>query len=212
MRPRIAFNAIKEELLRASTLVIMNEVDPLILYTDASTKAVGGVLMQVQIGKEMPCVFISHVLSEQATRWGIMELELYALVHCVKQLAPYLLGRPFTVKTDYKNLLYLSNSTIPKLVRWRVILSEYQFVISHIPSTENVVADGLTRVFRTQFYDLSKEAQQCVKDDTIPRIFRLEGEGVTLPTRMEMVSDSNDEEIQSTLPNLSLTERFSTFG
>jgi hypothetical protein len=42
--------------------------------------------MQVQNGREKPCVFVSHVQSEQATRWGIMELELYSLVHCVKQL------------------------------------------------------------------------------------------------------------------------------
>ena len=44
----------------------MNDSDPLILYTDAFTRAVGGVLMQmvqetsVQGGKEKPCVFVSH--------------------------------------------------------------------------------------------------------------------------------------------------------
>ena len=48
--------------------VLMNDYDPLILYTDASTRAVGGVLMQVQGGKERPCVFVSNTLSEQATR------------------------------------------------------------------------------------------------------------------------------------------------
>ena len=37
--------------------------------------------------------------------WGIIELELYALVYCVKQLAPYMLGRRFTVQTDHKNLV-----------------------------------------------------------------------------------------------------------
>ena len=71
--------------------------------------------MQVQHGREQPCVFVSHTLSEQASRWGIMELELYAFVHCVKQLAPYLLGRRFTVRKDHKNLVFLSDSTIPML-------------------------------------------------------------------------------------------------
>ena len=50
--------------------VLMNASDPLILYTDASTKAIRGELMQVQGGKEKPCVFVSHRLSDQATRWG----------------------------------------------------------------------------------------------------------------------------------------------
>jgi RNase H-like domain found in reverse transcriptase len=102
--------------------------------------------MQVQEGKERPCVFVSHALSEQATRWGIMELDLYALVYCMKQLTPSLLGRSFIVKTDHRNLIYLANSIIPKLVRWTVLLSEFQFSVVHIPSKENVVADGMKSV------------------------------------------------------------------
>ena len=58
----------------------MDPDDLLILYTDVSMKAVGGVLMQVQDGRGKPCVFVSHTLSEQASRWEIMELELYAFV------------------------------------------------------------------------------------------------------------------------------------
>ena len=53
-----------------STRVLINNFDPLILYTDASTREVEGVLMQMQGGRERPCVFVSHTLSEQATRWG----------------------------------------------------------------------------------------------------------------------------------------------
>ena len=124
----------------------MNEQDPLVLYTDASTKAIAGVLMQIQGGIEKPCIFVSHALSEQASRWGIMELELYAFLYCVKQLAPYLMGKQFIVRTDHKNLIYLANSTVPKLVRWRIILSEFKYLIEHIPGVSNVVADGLTRV------------------------------------------------------------------
>jgi hypothetical protein len=98
-----------------------------------------------------------------------MELELYALVYCVKQLSPYLLGREFQIKTDHKNLIYLSNSTIPKLVRWRVILSEFQFRIAHIPGTQNSVADALTRLNR-QVYSVGPV------ESFAARIFRFEGE------------------------------------
>ena len=44
---RAAFAHIKDLLSQSSQLVIMNEEDPLILYTDASTKAIGGVHHQV---------------------------------------------------------------------------------------------------------------------------------------------------------------------
>ena len=105
---------------------MMNEEDPLILYTDASTKAIGGVLMQFQNEIENPVIFVSYIPSDQATHWRIMESELYAFLYCVMQLSPYLLGKLFTVRTDHTKLVYLSNSSIPKLVRWRVILSEYR--------------------------------------------------------------------------------------
>ena len=57
-----------------------------------------------------------------------MELELYVFLYCVKQLSPYIFGKLFTVRANHKNLVYLSNSSIPKLV----ILSEYRFVIENI--------------------------------------------------------------------------------
>ena len=128
-----------------------------------------------------------------------MELELYALVYCVKQLSPYLLGREFQIKTDHKNLIYLSNSTIPKLVRWRVILSEFQFRIAHIPGTQNSVADALTRLNR-QVYSVGPV------ESFAARIFRFEGEDTSPLGRVE--SDSEDDE---TLPTMRESDRFATF-
>jgi len=80
---------VKYLLVKASQLVIINETDPLILCTDGSTVSIGGVLlMQKQNGLEKPIIFISHILSDQATRWRILELELYSFVNGVKQLTP----------------------------------------------------------------------------------------------------------------------------
>jgi len=86
------FALVKNFLAKSSQLVIMNEEDLLILYTDASTRAVDGVLMYIQDGIEKPVIFLSHVLSDQCFR-----------------------------------LLREDPSLVPKLVRWRVILSEYRF-------------------------------------------------------------------------------------
>ena len=58
----------KDQVAHHTIRVLINAADHLILYTDASTKAIGGVLMQVQGGKEKPCS---------------MELELFAFVFCV---------------------------------------------------------------------------------------------------------------------------------
>ena len=58
-------------LSQSSQLVIMNEGDPLILYTDASSKAIGGVLMQVQNGIEKTVIFVSHALSQIRSHVGV---------------------------------------------------------------------------------------------------------------------------------------------
>jgi len=50
------------------------------LYTDASKRGRGGVLMQIHGGSEKPCVFVSHTLSEKAMKWRVMEQELSAFV------------------------------------------------------------------------------------------------------------------------------------
>ena len=54
-----AFWRVKDQVMGHTTIVLMNVSDPLILYTDASTRAIGGVLMQVQGARERPCVLVS---------------------------------------------------------------------------------------------------------------------------------------------------------
>ena len=61
---RDEFVCVKDLLVECTQLVIMKEEDPLLLYTDTSAKAIGGVLTQVQNGIEKPVIFISHVLSD----------------------------------------------------------------------------------------------------------------------------------------------------
>ena len=67
------FAHIKDLLSQSYQLVIMNEEDPFILYSDANTKAIGRVLMQVPNGIEKPVIFISHALSDQVSwSWNSM--------------------------------------------------------------------------------------------------------------------------------------------
>ena len=68
--------------------------------------------------------------------------------------------------------LGLLNSSISKLVRWKVILSEYRFVIEHIPGDQNIVADGLTRVNTLMYNDVDKSKRHLYQNDSISRILR----------------------------------------
>jgi hypothetical protein len=98
-----AFVLIKEEILKCSTLSWLNENDPIILYTDASTIGVGAVLVQLQNNVEKPILFLSKKFSDAASRWSTIEQECFALFYACLQFQSYLLGRRFFIRTDHKN-------------------------------------------------------------------------------------------------------------
>ena len=58
----------------------------------------------------------------------------------------YLLGQLFGLKTDHRNLVYMTEATAPMVIRWRLRLQEYNFQIVHIPGITNEAADALSRV------------------------------------------------------------------
>jgi len=50
------------------------------------------------------------------------------------------------LQTDHsRNLQYLNTNT-PKVVRWKLAIQEFDFVLEHIKGLENVVADTLSRL------------------------------------------------------------------
>ena len=140
-----------------------------------------------------------------------MELEIYAFVYCVKHLSPYLLllGKVFIVRTDHKNLIYLANSTVLKLVKWRIILSEFNYLIEHIPGVSNVVADGLTRVRRIEGRRHPESERHMFKNDSVERIFRLGGEDLLDAEQEGYIED--EDEVNVVLKDKDLNERFEIF-
>lgn len=131
------FNKIKEVIKSSTSLASLTNDGQLILYTDASTVGVGATLAQVQDGKEVHILYLSKKFSEAATKWSTIEQECFGIFYAITQLKEYLLGRHFIVATDHKNLVYLNNSNIPKLVRWRLQLQEFHFTVLHIPGKDN---------------------------------------------------------------------------
>ncbi|XP_075670497.1 uncharacterized protein LOC142640323 [Castanea sativa] len=75
---------------------------------DASGVGLGAILMQ----DHRPIVFHSQVLKGKALHLSTYENELLALVTAVHKWRPYLLGRPFVIKTDQQSLKYILEQRI----------------------------------------------------------------------------------------------------
>jgi len=138
--------SIKDVLRECGKLYYLLPDGEIVLYTDASKIGCGGALIQFQgdAGPRAIC-YVSKKFSLAAQRWNVTEQELYGVVFAILSLKSYLLGRHFTVATDHRNLVYLHNSDTPKVIRWRLALSEFSFVIRHIPGATNGLADALSR-------------------------------------------------------------------
>jgi hypothetical protein len=147
-----------------------------ILRTDASMLGVGAVLLQVKIlqdGTEQlqPIAFIAKKFSEQASRWATIEQEAYGIFYAVQQLAYYLVGKDFIIETDHQNLQWMEASVVPKIVRWRIYLQSFTYLIRHISGPKNWLADWLSREFKLQpLSAIFGEYDYDTNDDCYPDI------------------------------------------
>ena len=116
------------------------------MNTDASDYGIGGYLYQVVDGREVPVAFLSKSLSEAETRWSVTEKECYAFVYFFKKYEYLLRDRHFVLRTDHRNLTYINESASPKVRRWKILISEFDFDIEYIKGDDNFVADATSRL------------------------------------------------------------------
>jgi hypothetical protein len=68
--------------------------------------------------------------------------EAYAIYYAILKLQYLLRDIKFTVRTDYKNLVYIGEGGTQKVFRWREFLFMFNFDVEHIEGIKNIVADG----------------------------------------------------------------------
>lgn len=117
------------------------------LTTDASGHAVGGVLSQGNVGKDLPIAYTSRILNKAEQNYSTIEKECLAIVYCTNHFRPYLYGRKFIIITDHKPLVWLHSVKDPssRLWKWRNKLAEYDYEIRYKVGLSNRNADALSR-------------------------------------------------------------------
>jgi hypothetical protein len=117
---------------------------------DACPSGIAGILGQ---GSSWDRVKIAGLWSARLTiaqsNYPTHQQELLAIVGALDKFEDQLLGRRFTVVTDHRSLVYLStqDNLSPRQVRWWEFLSRFNFRITYVKGSLNVVADALSRKF-----------------------------------------------------------------
>ena len=145
------FNTVKSALKEAISISYPDYTKEWVIRTDGSKLGIGGCLVQLihhddgSVTEEI-IALLSQKLGDVASRWSIYEIELYALIFCIKSWAPMLYGKSFIAQVDHRNLHFLQKSPLAKVNRWRLFLSDFDFALQIIPGKSNIVADMLSRI------------------------------------------------------------------
>jgi len=168
-----AFHSIKREIEKCPTLFFVNDNAPITLQTDASDYGVGGYLFQTVDGQQQPIVFLSKAFTKQQMHWDPFEKEAYAIIYCVKTLDYLLRDTQFNLHTDHRNLLFLKEGSNAKVVRWNMVLAEYNYTLTHIAGITNVVADAMSRCLKNPKAELEAEMKSTTNLETKANLFRM---------------------------------------
>jgi transposase InsO family protein len=147
-RRQLAFMELKKALTSKPILRHPNFNLPFFIVTDASDYGIGAVLSQRTKQGEHAVVFASRSLSKRETSYATAEKECLAVIWALDQFRSYIRGRPITVYTDHRALVWLLNTNADggRLGRWILRLQEYEVEIKHRPGKKNQNADALSRV------------------------------------------------------------------
>ncbi|KAL6315786.1 hypothetical protein AAG906_008171 [Vitis piasezkii] len=121
---------------------------PFEVMCDASDFAIGAVLGQRENGKPYVIYYASKTLNEAQRNYTTTEKELLAMVFALDKFRAYLVGSFIIVFTDHSTLKYLLTKQDAKarLIRWILLLQEFDLQIRDKKGVENVVADHLSRL------------------------------------------------------------------
>ncbi|GKA00489.1 reverse transcriptase domain-containing protein [Tanacetum coccineum] len=95
-----------------------------------------------------PIHYASKTITEAQIHYTTTEKEMLAVVYAFEKFWPYLVLSKSIVYTDHSALKYLMNKqdAKPRLLRWVLLLQEFDITILDKKGSENLVADHLSRL------------------------------------------------------------------
>ena len=135
-----------KKMVDGSVLISPDPKRGLHVRTDASKLGIGCVLFQYSDdGIPQAICYAGKAFDSTQRDYSTVEQEAYAVVYACERFKDFTQGHPFTLETDSRTLTFIANSSVPKLIRYRLHLQEHQYSIRHVRGVLNSLCDGISR-------------------------------------------------------------------
>nr|GEW04284.1 reverse transcriptase domain-containing protein [Tanacetum cinerariifolium] len=191
---------VKPDKVKAQSKPREHQDQPFELMCDASNFVVGVVLRQ-RIEKHFrPIHYVSKTMTQDESNYTTTEKEMLAVVYAFEKFRSYLIMNKSIVYTDHLALKYLfaKKDTKARLLRWILLLQEFDFKVIDIKGAENYVVGHLSRLENPyeNVFD-PKEINETFPLETLNKCMRTRRSyfpittNVTIPRRRQRKQTSN---------------------
>ena len=145
---KAAFDEIKSRLVTAPIMVIPDWNNEFEIMCDASDFAMGVVLGQRTEKIFKAIYYVSKTFNEAQENYSTTKKEMPEMVFACEKFRPYILGSHVIIHTDHVAIRYLMAKKDAKLrlIRWVLLLQEFDLEIKDKKSSHNVIVDHLSRL------------------------------------------------------------------
>jgi hypothetical protein len=165
-----AFETLKRALITAPIVQPPDWNLPFEIMCDASDYAVGAVLGQ-RVDKKLNVIhYASKTLDSAQKNYATTEKEFLAVVFACDKFRSYIVDSKVTIHTDHAAIKYLmeKKDAKPRLIRWVLLLQEFDLHIVDRKGAENPVADNLSRL--ENIADDPIPVNDCFRDEQLAAI------------------------------------------